>query len=154
MELFYTLFFYSFCIACVYPTNNALLVNFRLSSDAENFVNKHRLSIQVGVKRAKMCLQCKHAPTELPFCTPPLVVGYIWRVDCTTAHTKKSLTVHKHQQGGPECNYHLPCTQQPLVVLAGWLAGWSNPIIFKGQWSRRQKESTHLQGGQKSILKK
>ncbi len=28
-----------------YPTNNALLLNFLLSSDAEIFVSKHRLSI-------------------------------------------------------------------------------------------------------------
>ncbi len=35
------------------PTNNALLINFLLSSDAEIFVSKHRLSIQIGAKRAK-----------------------------------------------------------------------------------------------------
>ena len=35
------------------PTNNALLINFLLSSDAEIFVTKHRLSIQIGAKHAK-----------------------------------------------------------------------------------------------------
>ncbi len=41
-----------------------------------NFVNKHRLSIQVGAKRAETCMQRVHIPTELPLCIPPLVVGY------------------------------------------------------------------------------
>ncbi len=40
-----------------------------------NFVTKHRLSTQIGAKRAKTCKQCVHIPTELPFCKPPLVVG-------------------------------------------------------------------------------
>ena len=35
------------------PTTNALLINFLLSSDAENLFNKHRLSMQIGAKRAK-----------------------------------------------------------------------------------------------------
>ena len=54
------------------PTNNTLLISFRLS---RNFVNKHRLSMQIGAKRGKKCLQCVHISTELPFCIPPLVVG-------------------------------------------------------------------------------
>ena len=59
------------------PANNdALLINFRLSSDAENFVNKHRLSMQTGAKTCKKtCMQRVHIPTELPFCMPSLVVG-------------------------------------------------------------------------------
>ena len=40
-----------------------------------NFVTKHRLSIQVGAKRAIMCMQRVHIPTELPFCVTQLVVG-------------------------------------------------------------------------------
>ncbi len=40
-----------------------------------DFFNKHRLSTQIGAKRAKTCVQCAHIPTELPFCIPPLVVG-------------------------------------------------------------------------------
>ena len=39
------------------------------------FVNKHRLSMQIGIKRAKTCVQHVHIPTELPFYKPPLVVG-------------------------------------------------------------------------------
>ena len=38
---------------CFCPTNNALPIEFLLSSDAENFVTKHRLSIQIGAKCAK-----------------------------------------------------------------------------------------------------
>ncbi len=38
------------------PTNNALLINFRLSSDAQIFVAKRQLSIQIGAKTCKnMC---------------------------------------------------------------------------------------------------
>ena len=45
-----------------------------------NFVNKHRLSMQIGAKRAKKKTRTRRVPTELPFCTPPLVVGYAhWR---------------------------------------------------------------------------
>ncbi len=51
----------------VYPANNALLINFQLSSDVEFFFNKRRLSIQVGAKRAKTCMQRVRFPTELPF---------------------------------------------------------------------------------------
>ncbi len=43
-----------------------------------NFVNKHRLSIQISTKRAKTCTQCVHRyifQLSLPFCIPPLVVG-------------------------------------------------------------------------------
>ena len=59
------------------PTDNALLTNFRQSSDAEFFfVNKCRLSMQVGAKHANACAQCVRVPTELPFCLPPLVVGF------------------------------------------------------------------------------
>ncbi len=50
-----------------YPTNNALLINSRLSSDAEIFANDHRLSIQIGAKRAKTCMQCVNIPTKLPY---------------------------------------------------------------------------------------
>ena len=57
------------------PTNNALFMNFRPSSDAELFVSKLRLSMQIGAERAKTCTQCVYIPTELPFCVPPLVVG-------------------------------------------------------------------------------
>ncbi len=57
------------------PTNNALLMNFLLSSDAEIFVNKHRLSMQICTKRAKMCMQCVFIATELSFCIASLVVG-------------------------------------------------------------------------------
>ena len=64
----------AFNIYCMYPTNNALLINFRLSFDAEILLIKHRLSIQIGAKRAKTCMRCVYVPTELQFCIPPLVV--------------------------------------------------------------------------------
>ncbi len=61
-----------------HPTNNTLLTNFRLSSDAKKIVHEHRPSIQMGAKRAKTCVQRVHVPTELPFCVPPLLVGPSW----------------------------------------------------------------------------
>ncbi len=45
-----------------------------LSSGA---VNKHRLSIQVGARRAKTCTQCAHIPTERPF-LPATLAGWGW----------------------------------------------------------------------------
>ncbi len=40
-----------------------LSMNFRLSSDAETFANKHRPSMQIGAKRAKrdVCATCTHS---------------------------------------------------------------------------------------------
>ncbi len=51
-------------------------------------VNNHRLSTQVGAKRAKTCMQRVHVPPELPFCMPPLVVGGALR----TATAQKGTT--------------------------------------------------------------
>ena len=45
---------------------NKLPTEFR----CRNFVNKHRLSIQICAKRAKKCMQRVHIRTELPFCMP------------------------------------------------------------------------------------
>ena len=53
-------------------TLNKLRTDFR----CRNFVNKQRVSIKIGTKCAKTCMQCVYIPTELPFCIPPLVVGY------------------------------------------------------------------------------
>ena len=58
-----------------YPTSNALLMNFRLKSDAEILLLRHRLGLQIGAKCAKTCMQRVRIPTALPFCVPPLVVG-------------------------------------------------------------------------------
>ena len=48
-----------------HPTNNTLLIVFRLSSDAVIFVNEHRLGIQIGAKTCKnkcaMCTRCNRA---------------------------------------------------------------------------------------------
>ena len=77
------------------PTNNALLVNCRLSSDEETFVNNRRLSIQIGAKRAKTCIHCVHIPTELTFCIPQLVVGReIHRAISTFKKKKPSISSH------------------------------------------------------------
>ena len=57
------------------PTDNSLLISFRLSSDAKKLFNKHWLSIKIGARRAKTCMRCVPILTELPFCIPPLVVG-------------------------------------------------------------------------------
>ncbi len=43
----------SACLNKRFPTDNALLINFRPSSDAEVFVNKLRLSVQIGAKCSK-----------------------------------------------------------------------------------------------------
>ena len=47
------------------PTTH--LINFLLSSDAEIFVNNHRLGMQIGAECAKSCVQRVHVPTEVPF---------------------------------------------------------------------------------------
>ncbi len=64
--------------------NNTLLIDFRPSSRCRICVNNHPLSIQIGGKRAKTCMQCVDIPTELPFCVPPLVVGF----SCSTSPTE------------------------------------------------------------------
>ena len=56
------------------PTNDALFISFRLS---RIFVNNHRLSVQIGARRAKTCMQRVHVPAELPLCMPPLLVGLL-----------------------------------------------------------------------------
>ncbi len=55
------------------PPNQQRTVKLR----RRNFVTKHQLSIQIGAKRAKTCMQCVYTcmPTELSFCISPLVVG-------------------------------------------------------------------------------
>ncbi len=59
-----------------YPANNALLANFRLNSDAEIFVTKHRLSIRVWVPDVQKHVRNAYViTTELPLCAPPLAVG-------------------------------------------------------------------------------
>ncbi len=78
-----------------HPTNNALLTNFRLSSECRNFATEHRLSMQVGAKRAKTCMQCvRCVPTELPFCMPPLVVGQ-QHCEHITKYVLRTGTTHK-----------------------------------------------------------
>ncbi len=60
-----------------YPTKGRALSKLPTEQRCRNFVNKHRLSVQIGAKRTKnvyIC-QCAHFPTELPFCIPPLLVG-------------------------------------------------------------------------------
>ncbi len=47
--------------------NSALLINFFLSSDAQIFVTRHRLSMQAGAKCARTCMQRVDTRTELPF---------------------------------------------------------------------------------------
>ena len=43
-----------------------------------NFVTKRRLSMQIVAKHTKKkpCVQHEHVLTELPFCMPPLLVGF------------------------------------------------------------------------------
>ncbi len=60
-------------IVHAFPTNSALLIKFRLSSDAQNLATKLRRSLQVGAQNVQeTCMQRVHVPTELPFCMPPI----------------------------------------------------------------------------------
>ena len=69
---------------------NKLLTELR----CRNFVNKPRLSVQVGAKRAKTCMQCVYIRTEFPFCTAQLLVGYL--ITPPPTHTHKSFCfIHK-----------------------------------------------------------
>ncbi len=52
------------------------------------------MSIQIGAKRAKMCMQCVHIPNQLPFCTSPLVVG---KVQSTSDNQNRS----EREEDGP-----------------------------------------------------
>ena len=68
--------------------NQQLTLN-NLPTELKKFlVNNHRLSIQIGTKQAKTCMQCLHVPTELPFCIPPLVVGHDFSVCFTIAEAQ------------------------------------------------------------------
>ncbi len=58
------------------PTNNALLIIFLLSSEAETLLLSTDWAYQIGAKRAKTCTQRLHIPIELPFCMPHLAVGH------------------------------------------------------------------------------
>ncbi len=60
----------------LYPTNNALLLSFRPSSDAEILWISTEWARKSGAKRAKTWMRCVHILTELPFCMPLLVVGW------------------------------------------------------------------------------
>ena len=61
---------------CNCPTNNALLTNFRLSSDAKFLFISTDWAFKSAPNVQKMYMQRVCIPTELPFCIPPLVVGY------------------------------------------------------------------------------
>ncbi len=59
-------------------TTNQQCTHNKLPTDlhCKNFVNNHRVNIQIGAECAEMCVQRVCIPTELPFCIPPLVVGH------------------------------------------------------------------------------
>ncbi len=69
------------------PTNSALFISSLLSSGAEIFADKHRLSVQ---NRGRTCekLACNVRTFRLsfPFCTPPLLVGHCWCCAGTYVH--------------------------------------------------------------------
>ncbi len=58
------------------PTDNALVINFRVSSDAEiTLINTGRAH-KIGAKTCKnVACNVYRIPTDVPFCMPPLVVG-------------------------------------------------------------------------------
>ncbi len=55
------------------PNQQRTLSKLSTEIRCRNFITKHR---QFVAKRAKEWMYCVHVPTELPFCIPPLVVGY------------------------------------------------------------------------------
>ncbi len=59
------------------PNQQRILNKVPTELRCRNFVNNHRLSIQISIKHGKACVQCVHIPTELPLCMPPLVVGLV-----------------------------------------------------------------------------
>ena len=61
-----------------FPTNNALLTNFRLSFDAEILLVSTERACKSAPNVPKACMQCVRSQTELPFCMPLLVVG-LWQ---------------------------------------------------------------------------
>ncbi len=80
---------YNCTIVCMYSTSQNLHPHYlhrvpnqqrtlnKLPTElgCRNLVHKHRLSTQIGAKRATTCLQRAYILKELPFCIPPLVVG-------------------------------------------------------------------------------
>ncbi len=85
------------------PTNNALVMGFLLSSDAETFVNMHRLSTLVYI------------PTELPFCIPPLLVGWVGGGCCPVNQTLSFF-----------CSL---CNRDPLLTVPVSITWWLFPGI-------------------------
>ena len=59
-----------------HPTNNTLLINFLLSSDAGTLSISTDWAYKSVPKHAGTCMQRVHVPTELPFCIPVLLVGH------------------------------------------------------------------------------
>ena len=57
------------------PTSNALLIDFRLSSDADVLSISTEWACKVSGKHAKTCVQRVRVPTELPCCIALLLVG-------------------------------------------------------------------------------
>ena len=63
------------CILYQVPNQQRTLNKLPTEFQCKNFVNNYRLSMQVGAKRAKTCMQCVLCiSTELLFCIPLLVV--------------------------------------------------------------------------------
>ncbi len=60
-----------------YPTNSELLINCRLSSNAEILIVSTDWAYKSGPNVQKRVCKVYHIPTELPFCIPQLVVGYM-----------------------------------------------------------------------------
>ncbi len=85
-----------------------------------NFVNKRRLSIQIGAKHAETYMQCVCIPTELPFCIPQLVVGWYCQYSPRSRRRKKLSTklVLLPQLSLPQEEKKLPKTQKKLHKLA------------------------------------
>ena len=116
------------------PTNNALSINFLLSSDAEIFVTNHRLGIQVGTKTCKKtCAQRVRISTELPFCMPPLLVGWGREREREREQTQSE---RKKEKGGPLLLPSPICPPSPFLLLLLLLL----PLDDQVCWFLRKKD--------------
>ena len=119
------------------PTNNTLLIKFLLSSDAEIFVNNHRLSMQIVSKHAKKCMQRVDSPTEIPFCIPTLVVGNLHYTH-THTHTKTQImsifcTPCRNAKKRSSFFFLLPDSDKSLAVLTEL-----PDCLFSNRWTKHQ----------------
>ena len=119
-----------------FPTNNALLISFLLSSDAEIFINNHRLNMQIGAKRAKKNHVCNVYMFRLNF----LFACHRCWLGCCSISGCYSLLFF----------VALPANKKKIGFLFSFFL--ANGVLL-GESSVRflSLRSYHLQGGQKYV---